>query len=266
MPTLPRPSFRQPPINEVVCGVQFRPLPLFQAPHYGLFWQTIRKEYPTSRTVLPLGKDAIPVSPNERAEVTFQIGPDFPRVWFISSDEACLIQLQHDRFLFNWRAQDGRNEYPRYPKVIQKFKRHFGEFKEFLKDNALGEPALLGTELSYINNIRPGAGWGNFSEVGEIFPDFSWRRGSRSLPPPEAFNFRSSHAMPAGRLHVAVATAKFKDNSPLIRFDLTARGAVPEVDEGGLWNWYDQANTWIVDAFIDLTSENMQTNVWQRVT
>ena len=260
-----RPSFKRPPLGEVVCGVQFRPLALFQAPHYGLYWQAIRADFPTSRTVLPLG-NSFQMVQNEPAEITVQLGaPDMPRVWFISADEACLIQVQQDRFLFNWRDGAGINEYPRYPTVIKRFKRLFAGFKDFLKKNEIGEPTLTGTEMSYINNIKPGEGWNQLSQVGTVFPDFSWREGARFLAPPDAFNFRSNHALPAGRLHVAIQTAKTKDNPQHIRFDLTARAALADIEDGDVWPWFDQANDSIVKAFIDLTAKSMQTNVWQRV-
>jgi uncharacterized protein (TIGR04255 family) len=251
-----RPSFRNPPIHEVVCGLQFRPLALFQAPHYGLFWQTIRKDFPNCRTVAPIGGNPSLIAPQE-IEVSFHVGSVMPRVWFISADNSCLVQLQQDRFLFNWRAGDGRNRYPRYPYVIRRLQKLFGKFQDFLRDNELGEVSLLGTELSYINHVTT-------EDLGAAFPDFSWRHDKRYLPPADAFNFQTNHVMNDGWLHVAIMSAKTGDGKPFVRFDLTARGQVAHHDGDGVWHWYDEANMWVVDAFIDLTSDQMQREAWER--
>lgn len=265
----PRPSFKSPPLVEVVCGVRFRPLSAFEAPHYGLFWKTIQKGYPRSRTVASLSSgNQIEVRPNEPAEVTVQLSinaPDMPRVWFISADDTRLVQLQPDRFLFNWREGPERAKYPRYPAVIGRFKTLYGTFEKFLKDNKLGNLSLLSAELSYINHIKPGAGWSDLGDIGEVFPDFSWRRGNRVVTPPVNFNFRSNHVLAGGRLSVTVQTARSTaDQSQLLRFDLTVRGEATDFEKEGMWKWYDAANISIVDSFTDLTSTMMQKDVWKR--
>jgi uncharacterized protein (TIGR04255 family) len=262
-----RPSFRNPPLVEVVCGFQFRPLPLFQATHYGLFWQTVRKDFPSSRTVLPLGgsPQLLSVSPDQPTSISVDLEPDFPRVWLVSADDSSLIQLQKDRFLLNWRRGEQVAKYPRYPTVIRRFKKLFGKFSEFVKQNRLGELSVLDMELSYINHIPQGSGWTHAGDLSKLFPDFSWRAGDRYLSRPTSVNFRSLHLMPGGRLQIAIMTAKEKSGTEVVRFGLTARGVPTEIGEEDLWQWFDEANTWIVDAFIDLTSSDIQNEVWQRV-
>ena len=44
------PDYRNPPIDEVVIGVQFPPIPKFQDVHIGLYWQKVRNEYPRTET------------------------------------------------------------------------------------------------------------------------------------------------------------------------------------------------------------------------
>ena len=197
-------------------------------------------------------------------EFTLDLGMGLPRVWFVSADDTCLIQLQQDRFLFNWRERK-EAKYPRYPTVIKRFKTLFAKFERFLKDNELGEPTLIGSEMVYVNVIKAGTLWQKPEDLGEIFPDFSWRKGQRFLPPLEGFNFRTTHQMSGGRLQVAISSMKPPDGAHGIRFDLTARGAAADIEGEKLWQWYDQANTWIVSAFIDLTSKQAQAGEWQRI-
>lgn len=259
------PTFDKPPINEVVCGLTFRHLVSMQAPHYGLFWQTIRKQFPKTRTVPPLNA---PIEVGAGQGISFTVDPtvaQLPRVWFISEDESTLVQLQQDRFLFNWRAGHGTT-YPRYKNIIRSFQSLLEKFQKFVETNGLGDLYFTQGEVSYINHIVRGAGWSSFGEVGEIFPDFSWRLGTRILSAPESFNFRSNHSYAGGTLLVAMQTARSsaENQEQIIRFDLTARGEVVSSGSAEMWNWFRDANTYIVDAFIDLTSKNMQREIWKR--
>lgn len=208
---------------------------------------------------------AIPL--NEPAEITFTTNiPDMPRVWFISQDDTCLVQLQPDRFLFNWREGPQAAAYPRYPVVIKKFRTLFSSFEKFLAKNKIGSASPQHLELSYINHVKQSAHWSALADIGEVFPDLSWRRKKRFLSTPEGIGFRSNHSMDAGKLSINIVSAQMKtDRSPMFRFDLHARGNVSEIGDTNVWAWFDKANTWIVDAFIDMTSDPMQHDVWKRL-
>ncbi len=235
-----------------------------QAPHYGLFWEIIRKQFPRTRTLAALNS-SIEVPPNREVSLTVEEAP-LPRVWFISKDDSSLVQLQPDRLLFNWRAGENRLKYPRFKAVIRDFESILGKLRHFVADNELGELSLVQSELSYVNHIRRGMGWSSLGDIGEIFPDFSWRRGSRIVSEPESFNFRSNHNYPGGMLHVAVLTARHNTDKAdqIIRFDLNVRGNATSFDEAALWDWFTDANSYIVEAFVDLTSKNAQREIWKR--
>ena len=49
------PSYKVPPVIEVVCGINFKSIEQFKAPHFGLFWQKVRDEFPTLKHATPLG-------------------------------------------------------------------------------------------------------------------------------------------------------------------------------------------------------------------
>lgn len=214
---------------------------------------------------MPIGPQ-IKIPVNEPTELTVQLNaPDMPRVWFISEDDTRLVQVQPDRFHFNWREGPKRATYPRYKSVVKEFKLLFNKFERFLIDNEIGKPHLLGMSLSYINHIKFGEGLRNYGDIGEVFPDLAWRRGSRFMPIPDAIMLRTNHRVADGNIQVTVQSGRSNvDDFPLIRFDLAASESATEIDPDGIWSWYDKANTWIVDAFVDLTSKNFQRNVWGR--
>lgn len=266
MPQRTKPTFEMPPLVEVVCGVHFRTLAAFQAPHYGLFWSKIRKDFPRSRTVVPIGPQ-LQLPANEPTELTLQVNaPDMPRVWFISEDDTRLVQLQPDRFHLNWREGPKRATYPRYKSVFREFKSLYKKFENFLDDNSIGKPHLLGTSLAYINHIKFGESLRSYGDIGEVFPDLAWRRGSRFLSQPGTLMFKTSHEFNGGDLTVTIRSGKSAlEDAPIIRFDIAANGSTAELsDPSDVWDWYDHANASIVDAFIDMTSKNFQRNVWGR--
>jgi uncharacterized protein (TIGR04255 family) len=92
------PEYSDPPVNEVVCGVQFDALTTFKSSHYGRFWDRVREQYPITEdhpTLALIGE--APPDP-----VIFDL-PPLRRVFYIESAGNYLIQLQQTRFLTNWR-------------------------------------------------------------------------------------------------------------------------------------------------------------------
>ena len=109
-------DYKKPPVIEVLCGIVFETIRSFKAHHLGLFWQKVRDKF--------LVCEHAP-----RLEVAFEsldLANYLPRVWFISEEQNMLIQLQDDRFLFNWRRMQQREAYPRYSTIIEAFKTNLG--------------------------------------------------------------------------------------------------------------------------------------------
>src|ERR1041385_7253995 len=124
------PSFQRPPVNEVICGVTFKPIDSLLVPHLGLLWEKFRESYPECKEVDPL-LPVIEVFDGKEPQSSFAV-PTLPRLWFISKDENGIIQIQRDRFLHNWRKVRPADEYPRYGVVIEKFRNHLVTFRSFL--------------------------------------------------------------------------------------------------------------------------------------
>src|SRR2546422_10783360 len=114
------PDYDNPPVNEVVCGIQFKMLEDLRIPHFGLFWERCNTEYPTCQEVAPL----LPVIErlgDEDVEIQPPTELPLPRVWFLNAEDTGIIQLQRDRFLHNWKKGKPTDAYPRYPVVIDLF-------------------------------------------------------------------------------------------------------------------------------------------------
>ena len=263
------PDFDKPPVNEVVCGIQFQPLKAMTVPYLGLLWEKFRSEYPNCREVAPLMPVVERFDEHTREEPN-PFGDAFPspRIWFETSDGNGLIQVQRDRFLHNWKKERDDDTYPHYDQVITRFRECLTTFEKFLQENSLESISPTQYELTYTNHIDQGQGWTNLGEIGGVFPDFDWRKvAQRFLPAPEAINWQTLFILPerAGRLRVSIRLAKRRsDGLPTFLVELTARGINTDRSRPAMWSWFDLAHEWIVCGFTDLTSDSMHKNYWRR--
>jgi uncharacterized protein (TIGR04255 family) len=261
------PEYEQPPVVEVVCGVQFKEITSFIAPYLGLLWEKFKVEYPICQEVPPLASVVEKFTNFPFAEVHISETPPLPRIWFKQTSENGIVQVQRDRFLHNWKKVRSEDEYPHYESVIRMFRERLATFESFLTDANLGTIEPIQYELTYVNQIPLDEGSGSIKEIGTIFRDFTWHGDSeRFLPEPESVNWRTSFVMldNIGRLHVTIRNGSRQgDNTPILVLEITARGMPGEPSRDAMWRWFDLAHEWIVRGFEDLTTHQIQ-KVWRK--
>jgi uncharacterized protein (TIGR04255 family) len=256
------PDFDRPPLDEVAIGVQFEPLKGFHAGHLGLFWSRVRGRYPFTEDQPPIVPQVEPaeVAPGSGPQVTFGTFPMIARSWFLDEGKNQLLQLQGDRFHRNWRQIEGTEPYPRYEYLIREFRREWDEFLAFLNDEKIETPAVTQCEITYINNLPPGAGWQNFSDLATVFTTLRAPKESGFLPAPELFAWDARYKLPEGRGRLRVKMQpgfRNRDLQLILVLDLTARGAPAANTQEGIFAWFDTAHEWIVRAFDELTEAEM---------
>src|SRR5262249_37388739 len=143
------PEFESPPLDEVVIGVQFNPLPKFSSVYFGRFWERIRDRYPKTQDQPPIGRqqEFAELQPIQQRFMAVEAGAHLARCWFLDDSERRIVQLQPDRFLRNWRQLKGDEPYPRFANLIAEFKTEWIEFQKFAKAEALGDVVLNFCEL-----------------------------------------------------------------------------------------------------------------------
>ncbi len=256
------PSYKKPPVIEVVCGLKFEPLEKLKIPHIGQFWEKVRKDFPNCEHALPLGlgSDLINIDPST--------GFPVPRVWLINRADDRLIQLQRDAFFYNWRKRKSQKRCPRYQQIIKKFKRNLNIFEKYLEESEIGVVRPTECELTYVNHITREHGWQSVSELGKFIPDLAWRSArKRFLRELTRVAWNGIFSLPdeQGRLNVKLEeTVRKADDTPMLVLQLTARGIGAEKSPIALWNWFSVAHEWIVRGFADLTSLEVQNEVWER--
>ncbi len=263
----PLPEYDNPPVIEVVFGVQYKELEELKIPHVGIFWEKIGKdEYPECQEMPTLAHvvesyDLTSTPPQQTIET--REFPPLPRLFFVNKEKNHLIQLQRDRFLQNWRKLRQDVTYPRYKELFPRFLSSWRLFSEVVSELGIRELRTNQYELTYVNHIAQGDGWDNLSDIGKVFPEFQCKPDNRFLPEPENVRWRRIYRFPEekGRLHVSLRHAiSIETKKPLLVLNLTARGFA----KGDLACWFDMAHEWIVRGFADLTGPDIQKTVWRR--
>ena len=254
-------DFGTPPLIEVAFGCQFEELAPLKVPHVGILWERFRKDYPIVEHAMALSTDGgLP-------PIDSVTGLPLPRVWFINSGESRLIQFQANRLHFNWRSRDTERQYPRHPDIAACFEKAFTRLESFANDLGLGDIRPERYELTYINHIPKGKGWETISDVPSIFPDLHWSE-KKFLPFPNnlAWNWRFALPSDAGMLQVKLSQASLAADPsvPVLILELTARGIGAEKTAEGRKQWFDLAHEWVVRGFLDITSPNIQKQIWGR--
>lgn len=254
------PSYRDPPVVEVLLGVTFKPVPEMSVAHVGRWWEQLGDNYEV-RDVAPLSVVVEGFGGASTRQVELLEVPPTPRVWFSHKNGAELVQLQRDRFVCNWRKADDDTEYPRFDAVSGTFYERLASFQKFMRGVSDAPLEFVQFELTYVNHIHPDTHWKEFADIGEVFPDLKWRREPRFLPSPETIDSNAAFRLPdeTGRLHVRIRTAaRRNDQQPLFVLESMARGVSDDIE-----HWFSVAHEWIVRGFADLTSEAVQKDTWR---
>lgn len=262
------PDFTQPPVDETALSLQFAPIPGFNVPHFGLYWDRIRNDYQRFEIQQPIPNVTEQLGPN--APLGRQIGLAFleqpeVRCWFLDKSGNRLVQVQRDRFVHNWRKITGSEKYPRYPALRKSLEEEWKRFCNFLKDEKLERPKVNQCEVTYVNNIEYEKGWNGYGELDRVVAALATPRAkSRFLPNPERVSMQVTYLLAgdAGRLYVAFSPViRGLDGKEVLQMTLTARGAPKSTNDEDVFAWLDLGRKWVVRGFADFTTSEMH-EIW----
>ena len=253
------PSYKNPPVNEVVCGLRFDTPDKLRIPHIGFLWDKFRADYPIIQHVPPIASAKGEIFVDQATSIPL------PRVWFINKSDDQLVQFQVDRFYFNWRRR--QSDYPRYDHVIKNFESVLNAIINFFAEFELGELKPIEYELSYINHIPKGQGWDTIDDLPRIFSDFVWTQTKeRFLPNPEKVAWQTEFSLPEKKGHLIInlkQATRTEDKVILLVLELKTRGIGESANKEAIREWFDLAREWIVRGFNDLTTPEIH-QIWER--
>ena len=268
------PSFERPPVNEVVLSVAFdRPLG-FGIAHIGDFWhRRLRQELPEVEEQPPYQPPVEVLGSPSPAVMNIQLldRPPSPRLWAKSADGTKLVQLQANWFASNWRdAPDSTSPYPRWPALEELFLVRLHQLVGYLAEEGFGDLTPRQCEVTYINQIRPGAVWADHSDLDKVLTlvgsPSEFLPHLESLQMTTTYRMRDAGEVDRGRLHVSVQPAfQREDNVPIIILTLVSRGEPIGAGEDGMLQFLRMGHEWAVRGFAAVTTTAMHEE-WGRRT
>jgi uncharacterized protein (TIGR04255 family) len=259
------PDFEAPPVAEVVLGVNFTIPDGLKVYHIGLYRERIKPKFPKFQEQPPLPPQDVPGQDEQGFRFIAGRLP-LPRCWFLDDTETRLIQLQADRFIHNWRKVTGKEEYPRYEAIRDEFVSRWDEFCGFLGDLGVSKPILNACELAYVNHISKESCWTEPKDLGRLFSFLANDLSGGDGHGLESVQCALRYKLPGGNGHLNVSMTpaiRAQDQQEILRFDLSARGALVSGDKAQLVEWFDGAREAIVRVFTGLTTEKAHSR-WKR--
>lgn len=253
MPSNKRPHYKNPPVVEVVCGIQFSGVEGWGTPHFGSFWREVQNQYAEFEDQPPLAQMRLGGATSSEPQILAM--PPMRRVYFIEPPGNFLIQLQKNRFLHNWRKMGVTEEYPRFEQAYSRFVSAWSRFEEFLKIASLGRAHADIFELTYINHItREGAKFPRdiweFLAFYEHTPEAITATGSTSIAMQLGWPLREE----MGTLDLDLKHGlRADDEREILLIALSARGKVME-SSNYMGEWFEVAHTAIVETFDSFTT------------
>ncbi|MFZ1137483.1 MAG: TIGR04255 family protein [Candidatus Korobacteraceae bacterium] len=252
----PLPVFDNPPVLEVVTGVQFDRLRSMQTSHFGKFWETVREEFPTSQDAPPLPDVSEPFT------VELLTLPPLRRMMLISADNHYVIQVQDSRFHVNWRKTKSSDVYPRFDVIFSKFKEFWTEFTEFVSAAGIAPLKITAYELTYVNHIDANAQEFGTS-VAQRVKMYNWGGVQPEfLPQPSSVSAVWQFTLPDGKgnLNANLSHAR-REKEDVLVLNMGCQGQASETFT--LDSWFETAHEWIVRGFTDLTTDEAH-KLWGR--
>ena len=231
-------SFRQAPVIETVLSIQYAPLSALSIGYFGIYWNLLRHEFPRIEVKPPIMHKVedfgVRGPKSDRPTMVEWPSEQYIRCWLLDERGTSFIQLQQDRFLYNWQKIAPEDTYPRYERVRSKCLEEWQRFCSFLERESLGQPQVDQCEVTYVNHIEYEAGWSSYGQLDRVISLWSGQTSGQFLPDPEKLSINVQYLLPEnkGRLYVSLQPViRKRDSKEVLQLNLTARGA-PASSEG----------------------------------
>lgn len=257
-----RPKFANPPLIERAISIAFEPLSDLSVGDFGLFWSDIISEFPTSESMDPVALELEQFDAFRPRQVAIQLvsGKALPRAAFRNAPIGELVQLQNDRFGFNWIKTSEDHKYPHSEATLERFFELFARFVAYADRRGLGPINIVQCELTNVNVVL-------VSDVGESFADMATVLKLASLEY-DCQNIKLEHQLvgskhlmldddrqPIGRVHVlGQPSLKVPSNEEAYRLDISARGAPLGPGREGARLFFDAAVNAVNAVFLASTT------------
>lgn len=265
---VPLPDFERPPVVEVSVGYLFAGLSSYTSLRVARLQEALSERYPVVEEHPPLGPTFETFGPAEGSatQIRFEMveGAFTPRFFFLSRDQAELVQIQSDRLHYNWRRTASEQQYPRYPYIRERFDEAWAALRKWADHGQLGDPSVTQCEVVYVNRIPLLDREDQACGLSQIFP---WLTGLPGITEDGSFQYRQrlndEKDRPVARLFAALNYGTSPNGHREAQLMLTVRGRPLEPDESVFTDFLDEGRKIIVRTFANLTSDEAH-KLWER--
>lgn len=256
------PDFTDPPLSEVVMGIQFAPVPDYISVYSMKVWELFKSEFPqvNEQPILDPQFEMFGGA-NIQAGPKIHVGgpPIGSRLWFLSNDESHLLQFQPDRFLTNWRKNPNSQPYPRFEGIAETFENNLNKLARHFESDFDYQIDINQAEIAYINIIPVD----DFSEASNWFR--IWSSGHLDIDALNAsFNevIRDDTNMPFARLNHQIQSVFAADGKhKAFRLSLSYKGKPIRNDIDSAMQFFARGREAIVTRFEAITTKEAH-NTW----
>ena len=260
------PDFKEPPLDEVVVGVQFVEIPNYTSVFTNEIFHLFQSTHPvvSEHPMLSPNFESFGGG-NPQPSLQFQMGPApiGSRQWFSTEEGNDLIQFQADRFVANWRKRPRPQDYPRFQRISEAFESNLRTLNKYVSSR-FGAPLVVNqSEVTYINIIPVK----DFSDATHWFK--LWDNGEISI---ENLNINSDEVVkdengkPFARLKLHIQSVYSTDGShKAFHLSLTFIGKPKSSDIEGAMGFVREGRERIVTRFGIITTEEAQLS-WGRIS
>ncbi len=238
-------NFRDPPLNEVILGIQINP----EALPTNKMLDTInhlKSDFPEIKE-MPL----LPAIFNDKGEHPIQkfLSDHYTRFHLIERNKARSIQIQPDRILLNWQKTNDKSEYPRYNNLLEAFLRIVTQISKTISEDITKH--INQYEMAYVAHV--------------YLEDF----GNKHYPVHRILNMLTdSHDLTGididltiskpsvgGSLNITVKSAQNTINQKrLLVLENSCRGFI-STETHQLKQWFNTAHDILITQFVDMITD-----------
>ena len=259
------PEYKNPPLDEVVLGLQFTPAPTFSSVANHDVFRLFREDFPRVEEhplLEPYYETFGGSNPQHSIQVNIGAPPTGSRLWFVSRNEDHLLQFQPDRLLTNWRRRPEGTEYPQFDGIAEAFSANAKKLDNYLTMQ-FDHPLIIDqTEVCYINIIPLNAP----AEVGKWLRVFNLDTlDIEGFQAGFAEMIRDPDGRAMGRLTYDFQHIISRDGqSHALRLILRARGQPTGQSVDAAFNFMARCHDEIVARFDKITTTNAHSK-WKKV-
>jgi len=248
-------NFQSPPVVETALSAQFSGVKWGVA-QFGQYHERVKERYTKflhQHEVPPM----IETFPLNQSGPSFNLTdrPPVGRGIYAADDDSHLVQIQDNRFGFNWKRASADSPYPRFDANLTKFNYEFERFTNFCTELGIGIPTPTFCEVVYVNQIKPRED----ESAGALFDAaFKGVEISGDLDP-ELVTLNRTFVLgeKEGRLYAEAGVVLAP--KPVVTFKLTSRLRLNGEDLAARMR---QAHDWLIETFLKLTTDDCRKERW----